>query len=987
MAFQQNAEAKFQYAEEQLRALGSAVAQAEEGRKSDVDQHRKALDAALAQWQKNISDTEEKLLNMVRDRLDDVGRQMDDKHAEARKRLDSLSGQMSTKDDLQQDKAVRTQHLASIQERVSYLEQNFGDSADAHAAEVKDLKAAHEKHLAAMSRHARESGDALSREQAQHATVAERLNHIEKLIGDSAAQHEDEVTLLKARNEKTQGRLTTCETSGVALRKNIESLTSGLVALKDRFDYVEGVQRAEADKFEVLTVNGDKCTNDLSKMVRDVDAAKKLQGQTAALGERVDALQRQLEASSDEIGQVRSRLASYDRLGESINDVKKSQDKLAKDAIDNPHHAGVQERLSYIENLLGDSADQHAAELAQLKKSHDQHKDAISKHAKELEAIKGKAAHHATLAERVDYLENFMGSSADKHSSELEAAHVKADALHGRLLSLERQAAGSNEAQKRIVPAGQSSAEEQVFAIKDRVDYLETLIGDSMDKHAKELRALKDNHSKHSRDAEGLRSTVARHATLEDRLEALESSLAEASRKLSDQSGSAQSRFEKVHARLSACEAFGATLGELKQATSGLSDEKTALAMNSTSLRSRMDCLEKMLSDSAEKQGKLLEASHAKIDALQVRVAGCERAPPAAPDLSRAHSDVAQSQASLVHRVQLLEAALHDFEQGHAKDFEEVRAAHGKHQAAVSRQAKELDAVKNDSVRHASWSDRLEQVERTLEEHSNRHSTELGVVKDLVAKERDQRDSHNVSVKHRVEHLESVISSNTDRHARDIAEAKSHAARLANEARAGAGRGAGSIEALEGAHHETREAVRRLSQELEATRTRVDGVCKRLAIAKEAFEGPHVPAAHLPSVAASLAAPALDSLGSRERSFSPSPGGFSPSPGVSFGGRPLSPVGASPLTPSSPVGTSPLSQSLRSAAASSPAFGGLGTAVLGDPLGDRLSDRRAAGGTPGSASPGGGAARAARRVSAPISPSSLLGRREGFAGASALSLK
>ena len=48
-------------------------------------------------------------------------------------------------------------------------------------------------------------------------------------------------------------------------------------------------------------------------------------------------------------------------------------------------------------------------------------------------------AHHASLAERVDFIEKQLGDSADRHGQELKAAHAKLDQLHGRLMTCDEQ--------------------------------------------------------------------------------------------------------------------------------------------------------------------------------------------------------------------------------------------------------------------------------------------------------------------------------------------------------------------------------------------------------------------------------------------------------------------------------------------------------------------------------------------------------------------
>merc|ERR1712190_386850 len=87
------------------------------------------------------------------------------------------------------------------------------------------------------------------------------------------------------------------------------------------------------------------------------------------------------------------------------------------------HHASIHERVAELERFVGDSADKHNAELEALKRNH-------SKHAKDMEALKGFTP-HASLEERVAELERFTGDSADKHFAEIETLK-KAHAKHAK---------------------------------------------------------------------------------------------------------------------------------------------------------------------------------------------------------------------------------------------------------------------------------------------------------------------------------------------------------------------------------------------------------------------------------------------------------------------------------------------------------------------------------------------------------------------------
>lgn len=79
------------------------------------------------------------------------------------------------------------------------------------------------------------------------------------------------------------------------------------------------------------------------------------------------------------------------------------------------------ERIDYLEKMLGDSADTHAQELQALKEAHSKTASAQGKHAKHLESLQGLHSNHSSMNERMDYLESMLGDSAEKHAAELAA--------------------------------------------------------------------------------------------------------------------------------------------------------------------------------------------------------------------------------------------------------------------------------------------------------------------------------------------------------------------------------------------------------------------------------------------------------------------------------------------------------------------------------------------------------------------------------------
>lgn len=78
------------------------------------------------------------------------------------------------------------------------------------------------------------------------------------------------------------------------------------------------------------------------------------------------------------------------------------------------HQATLQQRMDYLESFLGESADKHAKELQAQAAQHQV----------------GLMDHKTSMETRLEYLEALLGDSADKHSKEITAAQGKLADLH-----------------------------------------------------------------------------------------------------------------------------------------------------------------------------------------------------------------------------------------------------------------------------------------------------------------------------------------------------------------------------------------------------------------------------------------------------------------------------------------------------------------------------------------------------------------------------
>lgn len=260
-------------------------------------------------------------------------------------------------------------------------------------------------------------------------------------------------------------------------------------------------------------------------------------------------------------------------------------------------HATLPERMAYIEQQLGDSADKHNAELAALHKKVAQEQSAREKHhggVKDLLARESEArdAHHATLSERVDFLESMLGDTADKHAQELKNLKSSHDKLGGLLTKQGSQLDGFD------------AHREHHASIPERMAYLEQQLGDSADKHSAELAALhkkvsqeqaaRDKHHGNVKDLLARESEArdTHHATLSERVDFLEGMLGDTADKHAQELAQIASGHQKLQ-------------GELK-----------SRGESHASVSDRVVRLEKGLAEATERQSRDSKSIYAKLDSF-----------------------------------------------------------------------------------------------------------------------------------------------------------------------------------------------------------------------------------------------------------------------------------------------------------------------------------------------------------------------------------
>lgn len=296
-----------------------------------------------------------------------------------------------------------------------------------------------------------------------------------------------------------------------------------------------------------------------------------------SLGSRIESIEKSLPKLRDEISGLKTLLRGQDvvMILQAHEDEMKSIKDLHADfrnrhGASDQHHANMQQRVDYLEKMMGDSADKHAAHVKQLEELRRSHDDAHGRHANVAQALKDK---HASVEERLKFLEQAIGDSADRHSQELKQTKMQLEALHGKLSDeqglregrdkhhatleermryLEQALGDSADKHSRELKAHKDGRDKQHASLEEKVKYIEKLIGDSADEHAKKLEAHKRDLEDHKRNlddhkmqAQSQKATVERHASFEQRLDFLERALGDSAEHHTGQLRAAKAELEQ----------------------------------------------------------------------------------------------------------------------------------------------------------------------------------------------------------------------------------------------------------------------------------------------------------------------------------------------------------------------------------------------------------------------------------------------------------
>jgi len=226
--------------------------------------------------------------------------------------------------------------------------------------------------------------------------------------------------------------------------------------------------------------------------------------------------------------QIQVRIAQEQQARESVRTALRDQFTKEKDSRDS-QQATLIEKVDYLEILLNQTGQNHAKGLEAVRQSHlklegevetrdGRHattvqliteleaalRDATAKQDKDVESTLEKleqaheriteeekardahhenfCAHHASVAERFALVEKLISDSSTDHQHRLEKAHLKVERLHEKLEG-EQRAREAHHLSFREQLANEVNVRDALHTTsKERVDYLEQLLGDSVDK-------------------------------------------------------------------------------------------------------------------------------------------------------------------------------------------------------------------------------------------------------------------------------------------------------------------------------------------------------------------------------------------------------------------------------------------------------------------------------------------------------------------------
>mmetsp|Transcript_147351 Transcript_147351/g.471083 ORF Transcript_147351/g.471083 Transcript_147351/m.471083 type:complete len:1069 (-) Transcript_147351:390-3596(-) len=498
-----------------------------------------------------------------------------------------------------------------------------------------------------------------------------------------------------------------------ALRQEVGALrnthpTHQDLASKHEATSREHTQRVEAIKGFIEKTNTDTHISHamLHEKVQSLerehgDRAARLERKCGELGEHVSRHMQLHEEGSEMIMRHGEELAERRHEHSRLEDIAHQE---RSDRVNS--HGNLSDQIMTLEESL-------RADVQELKQSLGSERAA---RASLEETVRGlvdvKTSHqtcraqHAALSTRVDYLEQALGQTGERHSEEIQDARNNADLLHGKMAERDRNHA----------------------SIVKRMEQVERGHSETVERHRGALEAthsqIDELHGRLQQHQTAMKEKEVHHVATVARMECLEKGLSEHANRHIKELDRTQSHLNDLHGRVEngSIPAIVERLEKLEQtlrnqvgATENARSRQNSDGHEVNSLADRIAGLE----EAHEQHGQQLEAAHAKIGELHDNVKARR---PGSPMAGSGGGSAQQGgdptsgagrKPSIEERLDFVEKALGDATMKHVQWMDLANSAHAELAIVHGRMTAEI-AAREDG--HAALDDRITKEREFLKE-------------------------------------------------------------------------------------------------------------------------------------------------------------------------------------------------------------------------------------------------------------------------------
>jgi chromosome segregation ATPase len=386
------------------------------------------------------------------------------------------------------EKADLAKLKQSLEARLKFLEDQIGDNANKHAQEIAAAKIK----VGDLDEARADKTDLVELK----LTVEERANYLEKLLGESTEKHERDLKDHKAAHTEHQVSMQAC-------LKHLEALIGNNT--DKHVQEIDSAKRhlGELDKAIVASARYEH----LCKLEDRINVLEQIIGESSdkhakELKERVDAVE-QHNASMD---------TRFNFLADLIGN-KHAKDFKEHKALFGDHKESMEARLKFLEDLISVTSDKLRIEIDVGKQKHDDLDKLIAASAKHAKSMVDLSTNVCNVEERMKYVEKLMGESDDTHVKALQAHKASIgdhkESMESRLKSLENMLGAIADKQSKEIDAAkkkhvdldrmiaESAKHSHVCNVEERMKFLTKMIGETADRHVKELKDHRASFGEH----------------------------------------------------------------------------------------------------------------------------------------------------------------------------------------------------------------------------------------------------------------------------------------------------------------------------------------------------------------------------------------------------------------------------------------------------------------------------------------------------------